>query len=176
MTGTNASSLATSALLSFRARNVRSYWGEANLSLLGTKLSEEGVARNLACAGSRSLSVLPAAGIFGANASGKSTILRAMADMSSTVLNSFREGNQESKLPRQPFLLNSEGAEHPSSFAVDLILDGVRWQYGFEINDHRVSPSTHTTIRKGSKDSSSAATGMPPTRSSDQRFAPPAAR
>ena len=139
MTGTHASSSATRALLSFRARNVRSYWDEVNLSLLGTKLSEEGVARDLPYAGSLSpLSVLPVAGIFGANASGKSTILRAMADMRRIVLRSFRGGDQESKLPRQPFLLHSEGTERPSSFAVDLILDGVRWQYGFEINDHRV--------------------------------------
>ena len=31
---------ATSALLSFTARNVRSYWNEVNLSLLGTRLSD----------------------------------------------------------------------------------------------------------------------------------------
>ena len=139
MTSTHGSSLATSALLSFKARNVRSYWDEVNLSPLGTKLSEEGVARNLAYAGSRSpVSALPVAGVFGANASGKSAILLAMADMRNIVLNSFRGGDQESRLPRRRFLLHSEGAERPSSFAVDLILNGVRWQYGFDINDHRV--------------------------------------
>ena len=139
MTDTDTSSQATNVLLSFTARNVRSYWDKVNFSLLGTNLSEEGVARNLAYAGSRSpLSVLPAAGIFGANASGKSAILRAMADMRHIVLGSFRRGDQESELPRQRFLLHSDGAERPSSFAVDLILNGVRWQYGFDINDDRV--------------------------------------
>ena len=134
-----ASSPAINALLSFTAQNVRSYWEEVNLSLLGTRLSEEGVARDLANAGSPSpVSVLPVAGIFGANASGKSTILRAMADMRVVVLNSFRQGDQETKLSRHPFLLHGEGTERPSTFAVDLILDGVRWQYGFEINDHQV--------------------------------------
>ena len=139
MDGTHASSPATNALLSFTAQNVRSYWEEVNLSLLGTRLSEEGVARNLANAGSPSpVSVLPVAGIFGANASGKSTILCAMVDMRLAVLNSFRQGDQETKLSRHPFLLHGGGTERPSSFAVDLILDGVRWQYGFAINDHRV--------------------------------------
>ena len=138
MIGSNASSTATNALLSFTARNVRSYWEEVNLSLVGTRLSDEGVARDLASAGSSPVSVLPVAGVFGANASGKSMILRAMADMRVVVLNSFRHGDQETKLPRHPFLLHSEGTARPSSFAVDLILDGVRWQYGFEINDHQV--------------------------------------
>ena len=139
MDGQSDSSPSTSALLSFSARNVRSYWEEVTLSLLGTRLSEAGVARRLTIAGSPSpVSVLPAAGIFGANASGKSTILRAMADMRVVVLNSFRQGDQETRLSRQPFLLGSQSAEQPSSFAIDLILDGVRWQYGFEIDNHEV--------------------------------------
>ena len=130
---------ATSALLSFTARNVRSCWEEVSLSLLATRLSEKGVPRDLAVAGSPGpLSVLPVAGIFGANASGKSAILRAMADMRALVLGSFRRGDRETKLRRHPFLLRSEGPEHPSSFAIDLVLDGVRWQYGFDIDDRRV--------------------------------------
>lgn len=133
------SSRAASALLSFTARNVRSYWEDVALSLLGTRLSEAEVVRKLTISASPSpVSVLPTAGIFGANASGKSTILRAMSDMRTIVLGSFRRADQETRLPRHSFLLRSESAERPSSFAIDLILDGVRWQYGFEINDHEV--------------------------------------
>lgn len=139
MTNVTDSLAATSALLSFTARNVRSCWEEVSLSLLGTRLSEKGVPRDLPVAGSPGpLSVLPVAGIFGANASGKSAILRAMADMRALVLGSFRRGDRETKVRKHPFLLRSEGPEHPSSFAIDLVLDGVRWQYGFDIDDHRV--------------------------------------
>ena len=138
MNGRNFLSPTSNALLTFAARNVRSYWEEVNLSLLGTRLSDKGIARDLPSVGGSAVSVLPVAGVFGANASGKSMILRAMADMRVIVLNSFRQGDQETRLPRQPFLLHSEGAARPSSFAVDLILDGVRWQYGFEINDRQV--------------------------------------
>ena len=139
MNSAKGSLAATNALLSFTARNVRSYWDEVNLSLLGTRLSEEEAARNLAIAGSPApVSVLPVPGIFGANASGKSTILRAMGDMRTIVLGSFRQGDRETKLRRHPFLLRSEGPERPSSFAIDLVLEGVRWQYGFDIDDHQV--------------------------------------
>ena len=134
-----ASSPATSALLSFTARNVRSYRDEVTLSLLGTGLSEAEVVRELTAAGSSSpVSVLPVAGIFGANASGKSTMLHAMADMRVVILNSFRRADQETGLPRHSFLLRGDRSERPSSFAVDLILGGIRWQYGFEINDQQV--------------------------------------
>ena len=130
---------ALNALLSFTARNVRSYREEIGLSLLGTRLSDAEAVRDLALVGNPvRVRVLPVAGIFGANASGKSTALRAMADMRMVVLGSFRRGDQESRIHRRPFILHSELPERPSHFAIDLILDGVRWQYGFEIDDHRV--------------------------------------
>ena len=138
MNGESTSSPTANALLTFAARNVRSYWEEVTLSLLGTRLSDDDVARDLESAGSAPVSVLPVAGVFGANASGKSMILRAMADMRVVVLKSFRHGDQETQVPRHPFLLHRERTAPPSSFAVDLILNGVRWQYGFEINDRQV--------------------------------------
>ena len=139
MSATDESSPALSALLTFTAQNVRSFWEEVGLSLLGTRLSEAGVVRSLKIAGSdAAVRVLPVAGIFGANASGKSTVLRAMADMRAVVLGSFRHGDRETSIHRRPFLLHNQGAERPSRFAIDLILNGVRWQYGFEIDDHQV--------------------------------------
>ena len=125
----------STALLSFSAENVRSYRDEVDLSLLGTKLSAPGAAHDLATAGTRTpVGVLPVAGIFGANASGKSTLLRAMADMRDFVLNSFRRADSGAKIHRHPFLLDGQTLR-PSRFAIELILAGVRWQYGFEVDD-----------------------------------------
>ncbi len=129
----------SNALLSFSARNVRSYRDEVELSLLGTRLSMDEVRRELTVAGtSRPIPVLPAAGIFGANASGKSKLLHAMADMRHVVAGSFRRGDRTSGVFRRPFLLDERSREAPSEFRVDLVLDNVRWQYGFEVNDERV--------------------------------------
>lgn len=127
-----------SALLSFTAENVRSYRDEVNLSLLATRMSAEGVGRELPTASARPVRVLPAAGVFGANASGKTTILRALADMRDLVMGSFRRGGEGSGLSRSPFLLDADSRERPSRFEVDLILREVRWQYGFEFDDERV--------------------------------------
>lgn len=130
---------APSALLSFTAENARSYRDEVTLSLLATRLSAEGVPRSLTPAGmAKPVRVLPAAGIFGANASGKTTILRAMADMKNLVLTSFVQGSRGTPIPRERFLLDSASQERPTRFEVDLVLEGVRWVYGFEVNDEQV--------------------------------------
>lgn len=127
-----------SALLSFTVENTISYQGETELSLAATRLAEKGVRRDLHLAGRKyPVGVLPAAGVFGANASGKSAILKSMADMRGAVLNSFRSRNGASSIYK-PFALDPQTHDQPSSYAVDLVIDGVRWQYGFEINDHRV--------------------------------------
>ena len=134
-----SASLGMSALLSFTAENVRCYRDEVHLSLLGTRMAERGVARRLAVAGtSKPVSVLPAAGIFGANASGKTAILATLDDMREVVMGSFRRKDRDQAIHRRPFLLDNESRQRPSRFEVELILGGVRWQYAFEIDDHRV--------------------------------------
>lgn len=166
-------------MLSFTAENVRSYSSEVHISLLGTRLASPGVVRELEIAGSLTpVNVLPAAGVFGANASGKSTLLRAMADMRDAVLNSFRRGDSEARMERYPFLLGGTD-ERPSRFAVELVLRGVRWQYGFAIDDSHVVDEYAYHFPKGRqalvfrRDRASGVIDFgPPFRSSGRTLAP----
>lgn len=136
----------TNALLSFTAENARSYRDEVQLSMLGTRLSAEGVPRSLVPTGmTKPIRVLPAAGIFGANASGKTTILRTIVDMRGLVLMSFRHGSRRTPVPRRPFLLDPEYRDRPTRFEIHLVLDGVRWVYGFKLATTGCSKSTRTT-------------------------------
>ena len=128
-----------SVLLSFRAQNVRSFRDEVELSLLATRIADEDVRRDIEIAGTaKPVQVLPTAGIFGGNASGKSRLLHVMADMRRLVLTSFRRGDRTTRLDRQPFLLDERSRSAPSEFHIDIVLNGVRWQYGFEISDDSV--------------------------------------
>ena len=128
-----------SVLLAFRGANVRSFRDPFEMSLLSTSLSESAVVRRIPWReGGQPIGVLPAAGVFGANASGKSNILRAMNDMRSLVLSSFMRSSPIGGPPRRPFLLDGISQQLPSHFEVDLILSGVRHRYGFEIDDDRV--------------------------------------
>ncbi|MFT7647506.1 MAG: ATPase subunit of ABC transporter with duplicated ATPase domains [Candidatus Poriferisodalaceae bacterium] len=74
-------------------------------------------------AGERTVRVLPAAGVFGANASGKSTILRAMGDMRERVLGSFRQGTASTVIQRKPFQLDSQSAEQPTRSEPPILLN-----------------------------------------------------
>ena len=58
--------------------------------------------------------------------------------MRSIVINSFRRGDRTSGIRRRPFLLDEKARRQPSRFEIELVLNGVRWEYGFEIDDERV--------------------------------------
>jgi uncharacterized protein len=128
-----------SALLAFRAENVRSFRDEFELSLISTRLAEKDAVRLVTWReGGRPIGVLPVAGVFGANASGKTNVVRAMDDMRTHVLHSFRTGSPTGGIARRPFLLDPGTRRKPSSFEVDLVLEGVRHEYGFVLDDGRV--------------------------------------
>jgi hypothetical protein len=127
-------------LLSFRTANTRSFRDEARFSMLATAMAEAEAVRHIPWrAGGRPIGVLPVAGIFGANASGKSNLLKAMWDMRGHVLHSFRSGSPTGGLPRSPFLLDTESRQAPSKYEVDFVLHGVRHEYGFALDDNEVS-------------------------------------
>ncbi len=132
-------SCGASVLLAFRAQNVRSFRDAFEISFVASRLAQKDVVREVPWrAGGRVVGVLPAVGVFGANGSGKSTLLKAMDDMRTHVLHSFRAGNPTGGVRRRPFLLDPVAREEPSRFEVDLVVDGVRHEYGFVVDDHRV--------------------------------------
>ena len=134
----NLDSVNESMLLMFRAENVRSFRDRFELSMHATTMAERDVPHEVRWReGGRPVRVLPAAGIFGANASGKSNLLLAIDDMRDYVLLSFRSGDPSGGVPRHVFRLNPAAVDVPSRFEVDLILNGVRWEYGFCIEDRK---------------------------------------
>ncbi len=139
-----------SVLISFTAENVRSFRDEFKLDLLATALAEPTVRREVPWREDGSpIYVLPAAGIFGANASGKTNVLRAMDDLRSLVLSSFRLGRPGGGLLRRPFLLDESSASRPSRFEVDLVLHGIRHQYGVTIDSERVLDEWAVSFPRG---------------------------
>src|SRR5690348_11006866 len=61
-----------------------------------------------------------------------------MSDMRRHVLYSFSHGDPERGMPRSAFRLNSAQEDSPSRFEVDLVLHGIRHEYGFVIDDIQV--------------------------------------
>ncbi len=81
------------------------------------------------------LAVLPAAAIYGANASGKSSFLSGVSFMSAAVSESHRGWDPNGGVAREAFALEARSRMEPSLYEVDLILDGSRVLYGFELDD-----------------------------------------
>jgi predicted ATPase len=127
-------------LLRFTVANHRSLRSEQTLSLVATEFNE-GTARPTGVrAEGREVGIVPVAGIFGANASGKSNVLAARAAMQTAVRSSLAEWAQGAGVPREPFALDPQAADETTMFEVDLLLgdDPVRYTYGFELSDERV--------------------------------------
>ena len=119
-------------LLRFVVSNHLSIRDRQELSLVASSLSdpEDGL---IECASSPTGFVLPAAVIYGANASGKSNLVDALKTMRRMVLLSHSAGKPDGGvLGRQHFRLDGACAAAPSQFEVDFVLDDVRHHYGFK--------------------------------------------
>lgn len=135
-----------SVLLDFRASNVRSFREPMAFNLRAGTMSDRVVVRDVRLtATGQTVGVLPAAAVYGPNGAGKSNLLRAMHDMRGHVLHSFRgAGGPTGRVQRKPFLLEERSATAPSGFEIDLVLRGVRVEYGFTVDDDRyVTESAH---------------------------------
>jgi uncharacterized protein len=118
-------------LLSFRFANHRSFRDEQQLNL--TPVYGGGADPDVPAP-----PAVQVIGVFGANASGKSNCLGALAFMRQLAVQSDRAVEPGVGLTREPFRLDPAAAAQPSRFVVDLLLGGVRHTYGFAIDDKRV--------------------------------------
>ena len=121
-------------LLRFGVSNHLSIRDLQELSFVASSLkdSSDGL---IDCAAAPSGSVLPAVVIYGANASGKSNLVDAMAAMREMVLRSHTKGEPGGGVPCRPFSLEGDYSQKPSRFEIDFVLDGVRHHYGFEASE-----------------------------------------
>lgn len=124
-------------LIDFRLTNYRSFRDETVLRLTATadKSYEDS---NILKTGNKSVPrLLRSVGVYGANAGGKSNLIRAMQLMRGIVNDSA--GLQEGQLLNvQPFLLDSDTAGQPVQFEITFLLDDVRYQFGFSLNPNRI--------------------------------------
>lgn len=126
-------------LIEFSVGNYRSFHAPVTLSMQAAKLrasdrrlDEDNV---FEIAGLR---LLRSAAIYGANASGKSNLIQAMALVRRLVLQSSRESQAGEPTGVERFRLSTVAQDQPSYFQVIFYLDGWRYRYGFEVDEERV--------------------------------------
>lgn len=126
-------------LIQFRFKNFKSFRDDTILDLSATKITE--FSNRVLSVGNEKL--LPAAAIYGANASGKSNVIEAFRFMTEYVDNSFAYGgetidkrNDYHQLKHTPFLFDEQSKEATSSFEVYFIDAKTckSYNYGFTLN------------------------------------------
>lgn len=118
-------------LLRFEVGNHRSICKPVELSMIAMD-SDRVAARELEGLDEKALAV---AAIYGANASGKTNIIDALAWLSHGVDVSLRAW--EDAIPRDPFGFSS-GPPQPSYFGLEIVVSGVRYRYELEVDESSV--------------------------------------
>ncbi len=122
-------------LLAFSVQNFKSIRDLQTLSLEAR--SDEHLAWSHVVTDGK-LRVVKSAVLYGANASGKSNVIEALAWFRKFVLTSSKEGQAGEDIPVQPFLLSSETEDAASHFEVEFRWDGFDYRYGFEVTAQAV--------------------------------------
>ncbi len=119
-------------LVEFKVNNFRSIKDTATFSML-TSSKDEGNSFKI-----RNYNLLRSSIIYGANASGKSNLLKAMAFMKRFVLNYYKILQSTDKLPHDPYLLSDETENASSTFEIVFFIDEIKYRYGFELDNETV--------------------------------------
>lgn len=125
-------------LIEFRIKNFRSLRDEQVLSLVAstdkTLLDTHALDSGLKAAPH----LLKSAVVYGANASGKSNLIKALQYMRGVVLESaaLQPGQTFDRL--HPFTLDAASGALPTEFEVTFVREGVRYQYGFAMTSQRI--------------------------------------
>lgn len=125
-------------LIEFSLENYRSFRERQTFSMVAGTSTESAHPNRAAESGfSVAPKVLRQACLFGANGSGKSSLIDGMNFMSHFVRSSFRN-EAGATIDVEPFLFHSEWRKKPSEFEVIFIHEAILYQYGFSLTHERI--------------------------------------
>lgn len=126
-------------LIQFSVENYRSILGRQTLNMAASNYFKEQEQLNTFEVGAieQVPRLLRSSVIYGPNASGKSTLVNALAFMRDRVINSAKESQANEEIEVTPFKLTAASRAGDSEFEVAFIEAGVRYQYGFRCNRQR---------------------------------------
>lgn len=119
-------------LIQFSIKNYKTFKETATLSLIASNYDKSTrINENIIVNDQFGLKILKSAVIYGANASGKSKLIDAIAFMKHFVINSSKESQKDEIIDVDPFKLSTETENEPSEFEIIFIHKNVLYRYGF---------------------------------------------
>jgi uncharacterized protein len=127
-------------LIEFSVGNYRSFQETVTFSMVAANLvaKHKHIDEQNVIPVAAGFSLLRSAAIYGANASGKSNLAKAMDFMQKFMVNSSRETQSTDEIPYEPFRLSTETENQPSFFELVFLMAGQRYRYGFEVDQHQI--------------------------------------
>lgn len=123
-------------LLNFSVENFRSFRDENQFTMLATRIKDHEKNNTFMVKTHR---VLRSAAIYGANASGKSNLFRAISFMKYFVINSSKNMQSGEDISVEKFRLSTTTENKDSAFEIVFYDQEIIYRYGFCVNKHRVT-------------------------------------
>lgn len=141
-------------LIDFTIKNFMSYRDEVSLNMCASTTVKEcegdGEKSNVSVIGNNKR-ILRTAAIYGANGSGKSTVIAALDIFKTMILRSFVDENIVKRLSSLYYHFDVMSANEPVSMQMIFICDERRYRYGFEVRQGKVLTEWLYVLPKDSK-------------------------
>lgn len=138
-------------IVDFTFSNFRSFRDEQVLSM-NVKGARTRHPSNFSLVENERFAVSRSAGIFGANASGKTNVLRALAAMRWIIVSSAGRKESQSIPPYEPFRLSPTHAERPVEFGIEFVVPaGARYRYEVAFLRQRIVEERLISFTRGSR-------------------------
>ncbi|MBF0531314.1 MAG: AAA family ATPase, partial [Deltaproteobacteria bacterium] len=133
-------------LIEFSIDNFLSYKTAQTLSLVPSKKLKEDKLKDehftqveiKSASTTKKIALLKSIAIYGANASGKSNLIKALSLVKWLVANSSKESQAGDKIDVIPFLLNEETMKKPSMFELVFLIEQIPFRYGFKADTKEI--------------------------------------
>lgn len=127
-------------ILEFCVTNYLSIKEEQKISFVATSLKESTIEPNvLFNLGDTEISLVRSSVIYGANASGKSNVLKALAFYKRFITDSFKNSQAGETIDVETFRLNSTTAKEPTTMEATFTDGEFIYRYGFEVSSENVN-------------------------------------
>lgn len=127
-------------LVEFSVGNFLSFKEISTISLVASSLKERYTTSDemIFDVGDIGLPLLRSVVTYGANASGKSNLIKALGFFKWFTINSTKEVQPVDKIELDSYRLSAETANAPSFFESIFVIDQSQYRYGFEVDNHSV--------------------------------------
>lgn len=135
-------------LIQFNFKNFKSFRDDTSLDMTATSITEHPY--NLINSGDEKY--IKTAAIYGANASGKSSVIEAFEFMKHWIVNSFKLASTNEDIPLKRFAFDVNALEDPSEFEVFFRYNDDEYQYGFSLDNKKILEEWLYLKKENSKD------------------------